>query len=323
MPHFIKTGYWEKAVKNYKGWLDLEQLIGSSSVINSGGGTSLGSGNGLPSGQVYGRFFFDTGDSSFYFDDGNTWNEIGGGTTLIPNLEQVLTIGNFANNYIYLQGETANFIQGKSVLNFSNQGASTISTYYSFDTSATYNLAVVNYNILLSFRHLQNINNTYNNILWNNIVESFFEDFGNCNINYNNTIFNQRNTLYFTIGNNSTINFNSNVVNLLINENFGFAFTGNINFNNRIGILLQVLRNGSATYNGVNYGIWDQGNDIRFDGKLYLGTSTNLATTNVAMSIGKPINYENSTTSSAGSASGEYLTVYINGVQRKIALLNP
>ena len=27
MPTFIKTGYWERAVKNYKGWLNLEELI--------------------------------------------------------------------------------------------------------------------------------------------------------------------------------------------------------------------------------------------------------------------------------------------------------
>jgi hypothetical protein len=27
MPTFIKTGYWEKAVKNYKGWLNLEDIV--------------------------------------------------------------------------------------------------------------------------------------------------------------------------------------------------------------------------------------------------------------------------------------------------------
>ena len=29
MPHYIKTGFWEKAIKGAKGWLDLEQLINS------------------------------------------------------------------------------------------------------------------------------------------------------------------------------------------------------------------------------------------------------------------------------------------------------
>lgn len=32
MPHFIKTGLWEKAQKGFKGWLDLEALIQSVSA---------------------------------------------------------------------------------------------------------------------------------------------------------------------------------------------------------------------------------------------------------------------------------------------------
>lgn len=27
MPHYIKTGFWEKLKKGYKGWLDLDELI--------------------------------------------------------------------------------------------------------------------------------------------------------------------------------------------------------------------------------------------------------------------------------------------------------
>ena len=37
MPTFIKTGYWESAVKSYKGWLNLEELINSSGVITGSG----------------------------------------------------------------------------------------------------------------------------------------------------------------------------------------------------------------------------------------------------------------------------------------------
>ena len=33
MPTFIKTGYWESAVKSYKGWLNLEELINSSGAV--------------------------------------------------------------------------------------------------------------------------------------------------------------------------------------------------------------------------------------------------------------------------------------------------
>jgi hypothetical protein len=38
MPTFIKTGYWESAVKSYKGWLNLEDLI--SGIAISGSGTA-------------------------------------------------------------------------------------------------------------------------------------------------------------------------------------------------------------------------------------------------------------------------------------------
>lgn len=37
MPTFIKTGYWESAVKSYKGWLNLEELIISSGAITGSG----------------------------------------------------------------------------------------------------------------------------------------------------------------------------------------------------------------------------------------------------------------------------------------------
>lgn len=52
MPTFIKTGYWEKIQKGYKGWLNLDDLIGSSIGTGSAGQitywnspTSLSGGN--------------------------------------------------------------------------------------------------------------------------------------------------------------------------------------------------------------------------------------------------------------------------------------
>lgn len=36
MPHFIKTGFWEKAEKGFKGWLNLDQLIQNASGLSWG-----------------------------------------------------------------------------------------------------------------------------------------------------------------------------------------------------------------------------------------------------------------------------------------------
>ena len=71
MPTFIKTGFWESAVKSYKGWLNLEDLI--SGITISGSGTA---------GQL--AFWTNTsvqsGSSSLFWD--NAGKNLGIGTSI-------------------------------------------------------------------------------------------------------------------------------------------------------------------------------------------------------------------------------------------------
>lgn len=330
MPTYIKTGYWEKAVKNYKGWLDLEQLIGSTAVINSGGAISLGSGDSLPSGQVYGRFYFDTGASAFYFDDGTQWVAIGGGGGALT-LQDVLINGNYSSGYdIFLSLDSG--VQISATLNDSLR-----SSLYSSSTNQitqSYNSSINQ--TVSSFRSLfiqesPNFNNVFDTEFFYNAE---FLNYIFCSDNSTLTLTNRYiNTIIknsFQVNSlGSILNF-PETINLLIDTDFVGGYSNGVTFNGkRIGIKLNNLGINGPTYNEKIYGIYDDGNLTYLGGySFFCGNLTGFTTdyntisTVTSAMFSRPVNFDNSTTSSAGGASGQYLTVYVNGVQRKIALLN-
>lgn len=276
MPHFIKTGYWEKAVKTYKGWLDLEQLI--SSVSGSSSTLQQVSNNG---------------------NQTTTYLELLGG--IYVRADRNNTIGNpdilnVAGTYSYYNGQsfTIDNYSASIVCGLSFEARSNSTLILNNDTSISnndiYSTVSCRSSSLIEFQ------TNYNGVIYSH---GFFAD-------------------------NAIINLKERVSNIYIQYDSVVSQNGGITtfFKERVGIFIDFLKSNDGVYTAPVYGIWDQGNDIRFDGLLYVGTSTNPATTNVAMSVGKPINYQNSTTSSAGASSGKYLTVYDNGTPYKIALLN-
>lgn len=104
MPTFIKTGYWEKIQKGYKGWLNLDDLIGSS--IGTGttnfipkyvGPNTLGDSNiSATSSLIISTF---TSSTSYVGQSGNTRFGFAGNTaTLIFTQGLPFAIGTFSNH---------------------------------------------------------------------------------------------------------------------------------------------------------------------------------------------------------------------------------
>jgi hypothetical protein len=103
-------------------------IIVNNSVVNRKGTpssiTDIFSNRPTPSAVATGTLFFSTDTSVIYQSDGTTWITYGGaGST--PNLSQVLTQGNNADNYIYLENAKA-FI---SLQNTNQAGNSTYLAY--------------------------------------------------------------------------------------------------------------------------------------------------------------------------------------------------
>jgi hypothetical protein len=284
MSHFIKTGYWEESIKGYKGWLDLEQLIAS---VNPGGG--------------------------------------------VPTLTQVLQAGNFGDNVgMALAGEDTFFSLSFSKENSQYSGSS----YTEGIISLTNNSFFFSTTLVASHQSLSTIYGRENVIFTCNFDDystsydvSLFLAEANSNITVNhgaNILSVYKNQIKTETQSSGSALDIDDIANIYIKQDQSNRATGSsISFDGqRWGIYIDILQSPNATYNNEAYGIYDYGNPIYFGGLLYVGTAANPATTNVAISVGKPINYQNSTTNTAGGASGEYLTVYVNGVQRKIALLN-
>lgn len=70
MPHFIKTGFWEKSAKGLKGWLNLEQLITSI-----GGSATWGNITGTLSDQTDLQFALGAKQNSLGYTAENTANK--------------------------------------------------------------------------------------------------------------------------------------------------------------------------------------------------------------------------------------------------------
>lgn len=102
MPTFIKTGYWESAVKSYKGWLNLEELISSSGAV-FGTGTA---------GQL--AFWGTSGISG---SDNLYWNNTSGrlGIGLTTPLVKLHVYDNSVGDTVYVEN---------------NGGVPSIQTYY-------------------------------------------------------------------------------------------------------------------------------------------------------------------------------------------------
>lgn len=271
MPHFIKTGYWEKAVKNYKGWLDLEQLI--ASVGPPGNIATLQS--VLDANAVaYNQRIELVGDNT-YISTQSYSDDVAG--PIASSIEKYMR---FQNNHI----ESTN-----------------ISTQYN---RIVFTQTLANSNTLVELSSAGNCQYYFDVIPNTN---------GNLDIQYlSGPVFYQN---YFQFRFQGAPNSTSRIEgfnNIFIDQDLGSGgFGSTFEFDGiRSGIYISILNAGSGIiYDSTNtWGIYDVGNKIYFGGTL---------------TVGQPINYYNSTTNSAGSASGEYLTVYINGVQRKIALLNP
>lgn len=302
-----------------------------NNVLNGGGAISLQSGTAFPNGQVYGRFFNDTSVNTLYFDDGSNWNAIGGGGTA-PTLDAVLTAGNYttqniqAGNY-YTTLQDSRFEKNASFNAFqptlvcfvagSNKGFNA-SVFAPFDQPMFY-----------ATRSYVSSNNTISNANgggYSNFGSSVFIASGtSATLNLNNlsrsTHFETRTQFSPPVGSSINVQYLTDYY-VGIDDNTGNA--GQVTIANRYGIQITDFRNLLTTYTNI-YSIYSSGTTIPMyhAGIGFFGTLTNLATTNVAMSLGKPINFENSTSATAGGSAGSHLIVYVNGVQRKIALLLP
>jgi len=132
-------------------------------------------------------------------------------------------------------------------------------------------------------------------------------------------------TSQFTFTQRSTGGYSiSYVTNYFVGYDVRYSNLNLLSITNRYGFYISNFKEATITYTNI-YSIYSEGSLIPMyhAGIGFFGTLTNLATTNVAMSLGKPINFENSTSATAGGNAGSHLIVYVNGVQRKIALLLP
>lgn len=306
----------------------------SNGVINSGGGLSLGASASLPAGQIFGRFYFDTSNGSFYFDDGTQWVAVGGGGGGTPTLQEVTDAGNTTTNeiipysirqeelfgYIFSQRQGVNdfvyVIPYQGFINYQlNSGTINYGTKDPIFTarvggvtgaSGTINMNAFNYSAYESGFYLQSINAVTINI--NNLPAT-------------TSTYRARNTITPSVG--STFNFQYLIDYTIAVDATGGGGGGAVNVTNRYGFYIQDFRNLTWSYTNI-YTIYSPGNIPMYHAGIgFFGTLTNLATTNVALSLGKPINFENSTAATAGGNSGSHLIVYVNGVQRKITLLLP
>jgi len=154
MPTFIKTGYWEKVQKGYKGWLNLDDLIGSS--IGTGttnfipkyvGPNTLGNSNiSATSSLIISTF---TSSTSYVGQSGNTRFGFAGNTaTLIFTQGLPFAIGTFSNHpLVFGTNNTENvriFLDGNVGI-----GTGDSNTGYKLDVAGTirgtqYNLSALN-----------------------------------------------------------------------------------------------------------------------------------------------------------------------------------
>lgn len=302
-----------------------------NNVLNSGGAISLQSGTAFPNGHVYGRFFNDTNASTLYFDDGTTWNAIGGGGGT-PTLDQVLTAGNvtsqgmIAGNYNSYTANTQ-FSKNSTTTNGDDIGATFVhsASYQLFGSFFDQNKSAGQLINISFFTQPNAVANANGGAFTGSLMRLFINAGANSTLNLNNVQI--RTGLYrtektFVAGAGSTIflqYFNDYIVG-------GDAFNGNLGqmtIFRRIGIYIQDFISQNITYNNL-WSIYSEVDAPMYNrGIGFFGTLTNLATTNVALSLGKPINFENAVSNTAGGNTGQHLIVYINGVQRKIALLNP
>lgn len=285
MPHFIKTGYWEKAVKTYKGWLDLEQLI--ASVSPPGGGGTLQ--------QVLAAGYIATNEG-IYLE----------GINAGINTNVIRTNDLQAFNSFYLTSTFENSI----TRDFS---AYLMDLYWNIQVNNNTNILGTNYalNSLRLLKYFNVLSDASLQITTNSNVQGG-DYFSQISVDVGDNSF-------FSIEDYTNIRIATDVVNNPFN-------TGTVEFDSsRIGIQIDDLQSPNANY-GTTYGILDFGNLCWFQGYTLFGSpftsDYNSIKTITTASFAKPVNFDNSTSSSAGSASGEYLTVYVNGVQRKIALLN-
>jgi hypothetical protein len=108
MPTFIKTGYWEKLQKGYKGWLNLDDLIGSSIGIGTTNfipkyvaPNTLGNSNINATSSIITSTF--TSSTSYVGQSGNTRFGFAGNTaTLIFTQGLPFAIGTFSNHPLVL-----------------------------------------------------------------------------------------------------------------------------------------------------------------------------------------------------------------------------
>jgi len=303
----------------------------SNGVINSGGGLSLGASASLPGGQIFGRFYLDTSTGDFYFDDGTQWIAVGGGITPItPDLQAVTNQGNITTNGI----EAASYV-GKDILcqtfgvlgvNLYSQGIS-VSRFFSIDsnTGPLTNVGLVGgSDITNQFNYNDPVNRVFTSLsIRQSICNQTFINTTNFSVQYNTTdissnFYSKLNTINSVVGGTMSFQTWSNYVIDIDTPQFGITFL------NRYGLYIKDFRNTNGNYTNI-YSIYSIGSTIPMyhAGIGFFGTLTNLATTNVSLSLGKPINFENSISGTAGGSSGQHLIIYANGTQYKIQLLNP
>lgn len=294
-----------------------------NNVLNGGGAISLQSGTSFPNGQVYGRFFNDTDTSILYFDNGSSWVALGGGTPPTPTLQAVCSAGNSYTNNIVADS----FVKNKTyfALTGTNPSFNFANSYFlpaSFVGSATITNAGRGYSLFYAGQ-----TSLVNNVEYREF--SATTDFNSALVGTSLTFNNTSTSGHFTSEYNfANLNNSTSTIRYVTNFNVkNDILTNGINLTTiqfRYGILISNFRNANIIYTNI-YSIYSEGALIPMyhAGIGFFGTLTNLATTNVSMSLGKPINFENSTSPTAGGNSGSHLIVYVNGVQRKIALLNP
>lgn len=96
MPHFIKTGFWEKAQYGFKGWLNLEQLIASV-----GGAASWGNISGDITNQTDLETALDGKQDTIGYTPENSANKVGtisASATQYPNSNAVIAYAQASTN---------------------------------------------------------------------------------------------------------------------------------------------------------------------------------------------------------------------------------